>query len=46
MKFVTFCIGAIALCQVFRIFIELARYHQEFGEESDEDEPVPVGMYS
>jgi hypothetical protein len=46
MKFVTFCIGVVAFCQVFHILIELARYHEDYCEESDEDEPIPVGMYS
>jgi hypothetical protein len=48
MKLIPVLLGAILFCQIVSIVIDLARYGNEYGsdEESDENEPIPQGMYS
>jgi hypothetical protein len=48
MKIIPVLLGAILVCQIVSIVIDLARYHNEYGDddESDETEPIPQGMYS
>jgi hypothetical protein len=46
-KFVKVCLGVIAFCKAFEVLLELIKYAKDYGEaEEEEDEPVPLGMYS